>query len=333
MGTKMAPAYANLFMAELEERLLENYPTQPILWKRYIDDVLCLWPGSQEDLDKFMDYLNKAHPTIKFTHECSQTSIDFLDITIYKGDRYKMQNKLDIKPFLKKNNKFQYLQYSSAHPKSTFTSLIKGEMTRLLRACSSESDYHKTRDKLYKVLRDRGYPNYLIKKVQEEVPYAHRCNVIKEKQSKPCSYDTFLVTEYTPDLDTKKLKRIIRPRPEEKEHIPKPCLSLKKSKTLGKSLVRAKLKKQPDLPISTDRIIITTTPNLNGHSASCGINACKCCPVMSKKIRAISTSNYKSFPTSKHANCMTKNVIYLLECTKCNKRNQKNLKENCTSLN
>ena len=80
MGTKMAPAYANLFMAELEEGLLENYPTQPILWKRYIDDVLCLWPGSQEDLDKFMDYLNKAHPTIKF--ECSQTSIDFLDITI-----------------------------------------------------------------------------------------------------------------------------------------------------------------------------------------------------------------------------------------------------------
>ena len=42
MGTKMAPAYANLFMAELEEGLLENYPTQPILWKRYIDDVLSL---------------------------------------------------------------------------------------------------------------------------------------------------------------------------------------------------------------------------------------------------------------------------------------------------
>ena len=35
MGTKMAPAYTNLFMAELEEGLLENYPTQPILWKRY----------------------------------------------------------------------------------------------------------------------------------------------------------------------------------------------------------------------------------------------------------------------------------------------------------
>jgi hypothetical protein len=27
MGTKMAPSYANLFMAELEEKLLENYHT------------------------------------------------------------------------------------------------------------------------------------------------------------------------------------------------------------------------------------------------------------------------------------------------------------------
>ena len=37
MGTKMAPAYANIFMAELEESLLQNYHTQPVIWKRYIE--------------------------------------------------------------------------------------------------------------------------------------------------------------------------------------------------------------------------------------------------------------------------------------------------------
>ena len=31
MGTKMAPSYANIFMAELEEKLL---PIKPLLWKR-----------------------------------------------------------------------------------------------------------------------------------------------------------------------------------------------------------------------------------------------------------------------------------------------------------
>ena len=42
MGTKMAPSYANIFMAQLEERLLANYPIKPLLWKRYIDDI-CDW--------------------------------------------------------------------------------------------------------------------------------------------------------------------------------------------------------------------------------------------------------------------------------------------------
>ncbi len=53
MGTKMAPAYAKLFMAELEERLLDNYHIQPVIWKRYIDDVLCVWPDTEQELEKF----------------------------------------------------------------------------------------------------------------------------------------------------------------------------------------------------------------------------------------------------------------------------------------
>ena len=69
MGTKMAPSYANIFMAELEEKLLNNYPTKPLLWKRYIDDILCIWPGPPTELDSFLQYLNKSHPTIKFTYD------------------------------------------------------------------------------------------------------------------------------------------------------------------------------------------------------------------------------------------------------------------------
>lgn len=70
MGTVTAPSYANLFMAELEERLLDESTTDPIIWKRYIDDILCIWPGTPESLKEFIDHLNEAHPTIKFTYEC-----------------------------------------------------------------------------------------------------------------------------------------------------------------------------------------------------------------------------------------------------------------------
>ncbi len=47
MGTVVAPSYAK---ADLEEIHLAGYPTPPILWKRYIDDILVIWPGDQINL-------------------------------------------------------------------------------------------------------------------------------------------------------------------------------------------------------------------------------------------------------------------------------------------
>ncbi len=322
MGTKMAPAYANLFMAELEEQLLRPYPIQPITWRRYIDDVLCIWPGSETELTDFINYINSKHPSIKFTYEHSHNTIDFLDLTIYKGERYKQHGILDIKPFFKKTNKFQYLEYSSAHPKKTFKSLIKGELTRLLRACSDKQEYLNVQQKIYKAFKDRGYPPSLIKNVQASVPYENRPQMIDEKDKQPCPYDTFLVLQYTPDMNTAQLQSILKPTATEEPNIPKPCLSLKKSKSIGKTLVKAKLKEYNDPPESTEPVIITTTPNMNGHSAGCATPGCKCCRAMSRKPRITSSSNYKSFPTPMHTNCNSSNVIYLLECTKCTNRNQ-----------
>ncbi len=322
MGTKMAPAYANIFMAELEDRLLDNYHTKPILWKRYIDDVLCIWPGSQEDFSRFVDYLNESHHTIKFTYDCSQHTVDFLDLTIYKGERYGDNNILDIKPYFKKTNKFQYLQYSSAHPKRIFSSLLKGELTRLLRACSNKEEYIKTTDKICQAFRERNYPPSLIKSVRESVPYENRPQTLLQTDRGPCPFDTFLVVEYTPDLDTKSLQTSLKPTTAENEHIPKACLSMKIPKNLSKLLVRAKLKNCTNPPVSMTPVIIPITPSLDGSSAGCGLPNCKCCTAMSRKLRITSTYNYKSFWTPKHANCNTSNVIYLLECNKCKTRNQ-----------
>ncbi len=322
MGTKMAPAYANIFMAELEEQLLDNYPIEPLLWKRYIDDILCIWPGTQSELEQFITYLNQTHPTIKFTYESSKTSVDFLDITIYKGKRFQEQQILDIKPFFKKTNKFQYLQYNSAHPRQTFRSLIKGELTRLLRACSDKDEYVKIQEKMYTEFRHRGYPGYLITQVIDSLPHHNREQLLKDKLAQDTKYETFLVLEYTDDLDVKKLRSIIQPLPEEAEHVPKPCLSLKRKKNLKQFLVRAKLKNQTEPIQSSKPMTIPITADFNGHSAGCNNNGCKCCTLMSRKQRIHSTHNNKNFPTPTHTNCNTKNIIYLLECTKCTRRNQ-----------
>ena len=208
MGTKMAPSYANIFMAELEEYLLDNYSTKPLLWKRYIDDILCIWPGPPSEVEDFIQYLN---PTIKFTHSSSTTEVDFLDLTIYKGKRHAASLILDLKPFFKPTNKFQYLEYSSAHHRGTFPSLIKGELTRLLRACSDERTYKKAADVILSKFKKRGYPNSLLQRILQQVPFQNRTELFNREKEVKQTYDTFFKINYTPDLDTRSLRKILQP--------------------------------------------------------------------------------------------------------------------------
>ena len=79
IGTKMAPSYANLFMDRLERRLLSQAQVKPYIWLRYIDDVFMVWTGIELELVEFLNYVNKAHDTIKFTWDWSRERINYLD--------------------------------------------------------------------------------------------------------------------------------------------------------------------------------------------------------------------------------------------------------------
>ena len=39
MGTKIAVAFANIFMSSVETEIISQSNTQPLEWKRYIDDT------------------------------------------------------------------------------------------------------------------------------------------------------------------------------------------------------------------------------------------------------------------------------------------------------
>ena len=62
MGTKAAPSYANTFMGKFEEDFVYTYPTQALLWKRYIyiDDCFFIWTGTEDSLNAFLKYLNSC---------------------------------------------------------------------------------------------------------------------------------------------------------------------------------------------------------------------------------------------------------------------------------
>jgi hypothetical protein len=67
MGTNMAPSYTNIFMGEVEERLLLLSLKQPLSWFRFIDDVDMKCIHSDKELVEFLEHANSIHPSIKFT--------------------------------------------------------------------------------------------------------------------------------------------------------------------------------------------------------------------------------------------------------------------------
>ena len=57
MGTRMAPSYVNIFMGDLERKILTQVDKRPdILW-RYIDDVFTIWPHGEERLIELLNRL------------------------------------------------------------------------------------------------------------------------------------------------------------------------------------------------------------------------------------------------------------------------------------
>ena len=87
MGTKMAVAFANIFMAVVETEILNLSALKPLVWKRYIDDILSIWNVHKHQVTQFIEQANKHHQTIKFTAEISYTEITFLDTNVFNWRR------------------------------------------------------------------------------------------------------------------------------------------------------------------------------------------------------------------------------------------------------
>ena len=91
-------------MADLEKKILRTAPLNPMVWRRYIDDIFFLWEHGKDSLKLFLDHLNAAHPTIKFTANYSRPEINFLDVKVKR-----VGNRLATDLYVKPTDTHQYL--------------------------------------------------------------------------------------------------------------------------------------------------------------------------------------------------------------------------------
>ena len=300
MGTKMAPNYANLFMGELEKKLINLHPVKPTLWIRYIDDIFCIYPAGPTEAQGFLSFLNDQHPTIKFTADISQKTVHFLDVEITVGQKGELHTSLYRKP----TDTYRYLHYNSFHPTHQKKAIPYSQFIRVRRVCSDKRDFYRYTDEMIQALALRKYPMKLLLDARKKASQTERSTLLNPPPRPVTEKNIPLIVTFDPQhshissgLTTVKfLLDQVRPPLNAK-----PMLTFRRNNNLKNLLVRSKLGHSTD-------------PRGTSH---CGKPRCETCPHLRNTRTVRSTSNSKTFRVACNATCRTTDIVYLIECSLC----------------
>ena len=204
MGSKCSPSFAILFMDYFEQQFLETYHLQPLMYKRYIDDIFMIWTHGQDELNKFLEHINSCSEHIKFTWETSKTSVNFLDLTIKISN-----NHIVTDLYTKPTDSHNYLLYSSAHPNTCKKSIPYSQFLRIRRICSNIEDFDKHVLEFSQHFIRREYPVELIQQAALKARRLDRASLLLPKPTNKNKEDKhILICTFNPTQNT--LPPIIR---------------------------------------------------------------------------------------------------------------------------
>ena len=177
MGTKMAPAYAIIFMESVENSFLYYFPLKPTVYYGYIDDIFMIWPHGTDKFKLFFNSANNTHSNITFTYEAS-TALPFLDVLV------KINNAINTTVFCRPTDRHSYLHHKRNHPIHLRHSIIFCKFPRYKIICSDHRDFIKCSKELTHRFLTKGYPMITINKQWQEVVYIQRVNLLICKEIK-----------------------------------------------------------------------------------------------------------------------------------------------------
>ncbi|XP_069464765.1 uncharacterized protein [Ambystoma mexicanum] len=304
MGAAFAPSLAILFMAKFEKNFIYNtinpWKDNIKQWRRYIDDVICLWEGTEHTLQNFFVWLNTCSIDIQFTMECSHTRINFLDLTIGHN-----QGRLTCNTFRKPTDHNTLLHFQSDHPKHIKENLPYGQFLRLRRNCTDLHDFYHDAELLSNRLIERGYPRKLVSRSLKRARFTCRDSLLTPK-TRVESQDqiTCVITHGQHAFQVKQIIHKYWPiarlcLPDQQS----PRFAFKRARNIREHLVHSLYTKRP--PQSN----LWNLRPLKGHHP-CG--SCSVCQFTSK-IQHFQVG-YKTWTLKDISNCKTTQVVYCIEC-------------------
>jgi len=300
MGTKMGPSYACLFMGHFEHRVEREYTGHlPEFYKRYIDDGIGITTMERSELDLFINFVNSFHPSIKFTSQVSEISVNFLVITVTLH-----RDSLITTAYFKPTDSHSYLLYSSSHPKSCKDSIPFSQLLRLRRLCQSDDDFWDKALEMIDYFRCRSYPETVLSSALQRVKNITRADAFESRPSDNGDRTKLILTYHPHNLSAKKVflknRTILLADPDTHDIFSAPPLIVfRRDKNLRDILVRSHIR---------------ATPSHFG-TKPCGRSRCKTCPFVIQTQQIPFPKG--SFQIRDGFLCTSRNVVYTIVCTRC----------------
>ena len=307
MGTRFAPSYAILAMAEFEELALSNSELDPETWWRFIDDIFLIWLHGEHSFKQFLDYLNSLHPTLKFTSTDSEIEADFLDVHIVNEN-----GKLETDLFVKSTDTHQYLHSQSCHRFHTKAGIPYGQALRLRRIVSNDDKFEARCSDLKNWLEKRGFKEGMVDEQIVKAKSQNRETLLRQEKKQGEQAGPVLSLRYHPILSSNvhkildNLHPILLSNDDLKSVFEKtPMVIYRRAKNIKDHLVRAKL---PNILEEHNKV----------GSSKCMKPRCQTCKNVENSKEFSNKDGSKTFQIRKGPlNCSTPNVVYQIVCKTC----------------
>ncbi len=130
MGSRLSPVLACIYMEDLEEAALSQCPVRPLLYKRYVDDVVIVWDRLFGSYTVLLEILNQQHPNIIMTAEEELNGrLPFLDVMITRPDTV-VGRQYSLAVYRKETHSDRYIHFKSSHPFSIKKNVFRGLLLR-----------------------------------------------------------------------------------------------------------------------------------------------------------------------------------------------------------
>jgi hypothetical protein len=144
MGSKISPPLSDIYMEYFLEKTLSGTRFNPLLFKKYVDDCICIFNRNEMDETQLLEHLNSQNSHIKSHWKKTKTA---------HYPTYRKPTDLGI-----------LLSFDSNHSFTTKATVARAGLKRAYEYCENKEDRENELSKVYQTLYKNNHPRKFINK-------------------------------------------------------------------------------------------------------------------------------------------------------------------------